>query len=138
MHSHDCRAQTHRPHLMVRCESSCSEADERKTKPGAVITAQDVSGERLQKQEMRVNVVQSGMKGDIRSAVLEPPPGQDKDEGMRGGGGANIRQGSHGRLVSWSTEAQGIRSVPGCGSDGKIRRLADTDTAVIEKTSLHR
>lgn len=50
-------------------EPSCSEADE----PRAVITAQNVSGGPPQKQEMRENVVQSSMKRDIRSAVLEPP-----------------------------------------------------------------
>lgn len=51
-------------------EPSCSEADE----PRAVITAQNVSGGPPQKQEMRENMVQSSVKRDIRSAVLEPPP----------------------------------------------------------------
>lgn len=76
MHSHDSRGPDTWSAVEDGKESLRVLRLMRQTKPGAVITAQDVSSERLQKQEMRVNVVQSSVKGDIRSTVLELP--QDK------------------------------------------------------------
>lgn len=88
MHSHDSRAQTHRP--LLRTVNSLHVLKlMRQTKPGAVITAQDVSGKLLQKQEMRVNVAQSSVKRDIRSAVPEPPRTR-KDCTRVDGGGVKI------------------------------------------------
>lgn len=68
-------------------EPSCSEADE----PRAVITAQNVSGGPPQKQEMRENMVQSSVKRDIRSAVLEPPPQDMKTRYQSGRGRLGVR-----------------------------------------------
>ena len=82
---------------------------------------------------MRVNVVQSSVKEDIRTVIEPPGPNKTVPERMGGGG---INQ-THNMRGGWLTGQQKPEASETSLAVVVMARLAETDTEIIEKTSLN-
>lgn len=89
----------------------------RQTKPGAVLTAQDMSGAHLQKQEMRLNVVHSNMNREtsILLSFLSPPRTRQDCTRVKGGGGINQTHNTVLMGGGWSTKSPRRQNFPWLG-----------------------